>query len=191
MSTIEEEMRARIEAALYAAGRPLDLLDLGKAAQTKSKRKTLKIIKDVLKNINENMRAVEIVEIPEEKFVMQLKSKYTKVARKFSLKPLMPKAVLKTLSHIVYLQPVSSSDIIDRRGSQAYSHLKKLRELGFIELDRKGRKKTYRTTDTFSEYFGVSKDPNKIKNELKSPRRKVNIMISKGLKYDIRSRDNR
>ncbi|MFQ6134302.1 MAG: SMC-Scp complex subunit ScpB [Nitrososphaerales archaeon] len=166
----EEELRARIEAALYAAGRPLDLTDLARAAGITSKRKALKIVKKILKSMNENMLALEIAELPGQKFAMQLKTRYTKVARRFSLRPLMPKAVLKTLSHIVYLQPVSSSDLAARRGPQAYSHLKKLRELGFIEAERSGRSSIYRTTDTFSEYFGLSTDPERIRRELASLR---------------------
>ena len=166
----EEEMRARIEAALYAAGRPLDLTELAKAAGITSKHKTLRIVKRILRSMNENMVALEIAELPGRKFAMQLKTRYTKVARKFSLRPLMPKAVLKTLSHIVYLQPVSSGDLALRRGPQAYGHLKKLRELGFIAAERSGRTRIYRTTPTFSEYFGLSTDPEKIRREINSTR---------------------
>lgn len=162
----EEEMRAQIEAALYAAGRPLDLTELAKAAGITSKRRALKIVRKIAKSVNENMLAIEIAELPGKKFAMQLKTKYTKVARRFSIRPLIPKAVLKTLSHIVYLQPISSSALAARRGSQAYSHLKSLLEMGFIEVERSGRTRIYRTTNTFSEYFGLSHDPEKIKRAL-------------------------
>ncbi len=168
MPLSEEELRARIEAALYAAGRPLDLTDLAKAAGITSKRKTLRIVKKILKSMNENMVALEIVELPGQKFALQLKTRYTTVARRFSIRPLMPKAVLKTLSHVVYLQPVSSSNLAARRGPQAYGHLKKLRELGFVKAERSGRTNIYRTTHTFSEYFGVGTEPETIRRELNS-----------------------
>jgi segregation and condensation protein B len=173
----ENDIRAKVEAALYAAGRPLHLTDLSKAAGITSRNKTMKIVKKIMKSVNSNMLALEIVELPDQKFALQLKSNYTRIARKFSLKPLMPKAVLKTLSHIVYYQPITGSDLSLGRGPQAYNHLKKLRELNFIEAKKSGRSKIYRTTNTFSEYFGLSKEPTKIKRELSSTRKRTGLEI--------------
>lgn len=162
----DEIIRARIESALYAYGRPLNVAELTKVAKISSKRKTLKIVREIIKNLNENMIALEIAELNGPKFVMQLKPQYTKIARKFSLRPLMSKSVLNTLTHVAYLQPVSSTEISERRGSQSYKHLRELRELGFIEVQRVGRRRIYRTTSSFSEYFGLSKEPSKIKKSL-------------------------
>jgi segregation and condensation protein B len=164
--------RAKIEAALYASGRPLDLTELAKAADITSERKTLRIVREIAKDMNENMAAIEIAEIPGGKFAMQLKTKYTKVARKFSLRPLVSNAVLKTLSYIIYLQPVSSKDLADRRGPQAYGHLKQLLQLGFIRAERAGRTRIFRTTSAFSEYFGLSDDPEKIRRRLAAPQKR-------------------
>ena len=174
----DNNIRARIESALYAYGRPLEIEELAKAARITSKRKTIKIVRDILKSVNENMVALEISELPGQKFVMQLKPQYTKVARRFSLRPLMTKSVLNTLTHIAYLQPISSTDLAARRGSQAYSHLKELRELGFVESQRSGRSSIYRTSSSFSDYFGLSKEPIKIKQRLSTTRRKTSIQIS-------------
>jgi len=162
----DEEIRARIESALYAYGRPLNAEDLAKAAGISSQQKTIKIVKQIMKNLNENMVALEIAEFQGPKFVMQLKPQYTKIARKFSLRPLMSRSVLNTLTQVAYLQPVSSTEIVTRRGSQAYNHLRELCELGFLELQKTGRKTVYRTTDSFSDYFGLSKEPSKIKKTL-------------------------
>ena len=128
-------------------------------------------MRDILKSFNENMVALEISELPGQKFVMQLKPQYTKVARKFSLRPLMTRSVLNTLTHVAYLQPVSSTDIAARRGSQAYSHLKELRKLGFVDSQRSGRSSMYRTSSSFSDYFGLSKEPTKIKQKLSTKRK--------------------
>ena len=173
------EIRAQIEAALYAAGRPLDVEDLMRATDTTSKHKILKIMKEIMKSLNENMIAIEIVDLPGQKFAMQLKTQYTTTARKFSLRPLLSQPVLKTLSHIIYFQPVSSSELAARRGSQVYTHLKKLRELGFVDAKRLGRNNIYRTSHTFSEYFGVSSEPDKIKKELFPSRSEIVKQISK------------
>jgi|ETNmetMinimDraft_35_1059890.scaffolds.fasta_scaffold32557_2 segregation and condensation protein B len=178
MPVSDEEIRARIESALYAYGRPLEIAELAKAARISSKRKTIKIVRDILKSINENMVALEISELPGQKFAMQLKPQYTKVARRFSLRPLMSKSVLNTLTHVAYLQPVASTDLAARRGSQVYSHLKELRELGFVESQQSGRRSIYRTSSSFSDYFGLSKEPIKIKQRLSTTRKKTSIQIS-------------
>ncbi len=81
MPISDEEIRARIESALYAYGRPLEIAELAKAARITSKRKTIKIVRDILKSFNENMVALEISELPGHKFVMQLKPKYSKIAK--------------------------------------------------------------------------------------------------------------
>ena len=167
----DNNIRARIESALYAYGRPLEIEELAKAARITSKRKTMKIVMNIMKSFNENMVALEISKLPGPKFVMQLKPQYTKVARKFSLRPLMTRSVLNTLTHVAYLQPVSSTDIAARRGSQAYSHLKELRELGFVDSQRSGRSSIYRTSNSFSDYFGLSKEPTKIKQKLSTKRK--------------------
>ena len=167
----DNNIRARIESALYAYGRPLEIEELAKAARITSKRKTMKIVMNIMKSFNENMVALEISKLPGPKFVMQLKPQYTKVARKFSLRPLMTRSVLNTLTHVAYLQPVSSTDIAARRGSQAYSHLKELRKLGFVDSQRSGRSSMYRTSNSFSDYFGLSKEPTKIKQKLSTKRK--------------------
>jgi segregation and condensation protein B len=172
MTSDEVEIRARIEAALYAAGRPLDLVELGRAAKVTSTRKTLSVVREIAKDINGKMVAIEISEMPGKKFAMQLKARYTKVARKFSLRPLVPKAVLKTLSYVVYLQPVSSKELSDRRGPQAYGHLKQLLELGFIRAERSGRTRIFSTTGTFAEYFGLGDDPEKIRRRLAASKKR-------------------
>jgi len=171
MPISDDDIRARIESALYAYGRPLEIAELAKAARITSKRKTIKIVMDIMKSFNENMVALEISELPGRKFVMQLKPQYTKVARKFCLRPLMNKSVLNTLTHVAYLQPISSTDLAARRGSQAYSHLKELRELGFVDSQRSGRSSIYRTSNSFSDYFGLSKEPTKIKQKLSTKRK--------------------
>ena len=51
MPVSDEEIRARIESALYAYGRPLEIAELAKAARISSKRKTIKINFFLLKSV--------------------------------------------------------------------------------------------------------------------------------------------
>jgi segregation and condensation protein B len=163
---LEENVRAKIEAALYASGRALDAEQLARAAGISSKKRAVDEAKAIQARIKSSLSAVEVVEYPGPRFAMQLKAEYTHVARKFATKPLLSKAALRTLSFIAYFQPISSAELALRRGSQAYDHVKDLEEVGFLVWERKGRSKLFRTTTEFSEYFGLSVDAQTLKHQL-------------------------
>jgi segregation and condensation protein B len=162
----DEEIRARIEAALYSSGRALDAEQLAKAAGISSKKRAMDEAKAIQSRMKSIVSAIEVVEYPGQRYAMQLKAEYTPVARRFATKPLLSKAALRTLSFIAYFQPISSADLALRRGSQAYDHVKDLEEVGFLAWERKGRSKLYRTTTEFSEYFGLSVDAQTLKHQL-------------------------
>ena len=161
----EDEIAARIEAALYSAGRPLSLDELIRASGTNSKEKTHRVVNDLAKKANSTFRAIEIVQLEDGKFVLQLRPQYTPLVRKFAQHPLLPSGALKTLSYIAYEQPVTSKRLVQIRGSQVYSHIKVLEQLQFVEHENLGRLKVYRTTSKFHNYFGIT-DINAVKSKL-------------------------
>ncbi|MEK0326729.1 MAG: SMC-Scp complex subunit ScpB, partial [Nitrosopumilus sp.] len=138
MSTENLELRARIEAALYAAGRPLSLDELVRASGITSRKKVLESARALGVDVSKALTALQVLEIDNERFVMQLKSEYSNVAKRFATRPLLPKCVMKTLSYIVYFQPIMGQELASRRGGQAYPHLKELRSMGFIKSERMG-----------------------------------------------------
>jgi len=161
-----KEALAKVEAALYAAGRPLDGAEIARVAGTSSERRAVAIARDVARAVNSTLKAVEVVEYPGLRFAMQLKNQYTQVARKFATRPLLSRAALRTLSFIAYFQPLSASELVLRRSSAAYQHLKELEEVGFVISERQGRSRVYRTTGRFSEYFGLSSEVTLMKKQL-------------------------
>ena len=161
----EDEIAARIEAALYSAGRPLSLDELIRASGTNSKEKTHRVVNDLAKKANSTFRAIEIVQLEDGKFVLQLRPQYTPLVRKFAQHPLLPSGALKTLSYIAYEQPVTSKRLVQIRGSQVYSHIKVLEQLQFVDHENLGRLKVYRTTPKFQNYFGIT-DINAVKSKL-------------------------
>ena len=162
----EDIAQARIEAALYSAGRPLTPEELTKAAGITSSKSSVKYAKLIAKNIEVSMKAIEVAELPGQKFVMQLKPEYNIVAKTFALKPLLPNSILKTLTYVVYFQPITSLKMSEYRGSQVYQHLKTLEQTGFISSEKLGRTKVYKTTNIFSEYFGLSDQIDVLKRQL-------------------------
>ncbi|HYB45431.1 MAG TPA: SMC-Scp complex subunit ScpB [Nitrososphaerales archaeon] len=163
-----KDMVAKVEAALYSSGRPLDADQLAKAAGTVSARKAVMIAREIAKTVNSSMRSLEVVEYPGPRFAMQLKADYTQVARKFATRPLLSKAALRTLSFIAYFQPITSSELVQKRSSSVYEHLHELQDVGFLVWERQGRSRAFRTTPRFADYFGLSTDVVAMKKQLES-----------------------
>jgi len=161
-----DRARALIEAALYSSGRPMSREQLARAGGLTSVRKAASITRELAREFNRVMKALEVVELPSQKFVMQLKPEYLRTARRFSTRPLVPPSALKVLSYVAYSQPVTALELALRRGPRVYSHLKLLEELGFVEAQAVGKTKSYRTTPAFAEYFGLSPDPQVMKQQL-------------------------
>lgn len=160
------EMLARIEAALYASGRPLSIDELQRAAGTDSTNKAVKMAREVAQKFNSTMRALEVTELQDGSFVLQLKLHYNNVVKKFATRPFLSHATLKTLSCIAYMQPATSKQLVEVRGSQVYAHLKLLHQSGFLTYQKLGRLKIYNTTKKFQDYFGVDGDIEKLKKRL-------------------------
>lgn len=114
---------------------------------------------ELSRKINSTFSAIELKEIDGPMYSLQLNPSYNSIAKKFATKPLLSTSALRTLSYIVYLQPVSAHELVQRRGSQAYSHLKELSEIGFLRFERRGRTRVFNTTEMFADYFGLSRDP--------------------------------
>ena len=168
-----DEATARIEAALYSAGRPLRIEDIIRASGTESRTKTLDLLQSIMKKTKSAFKALEIVILPDGSYVMQLKPEYSATVKRYASKPVLPNATLKTLSYIAYSQPISSKQLVETRGSGVYAHLKELRQLDYITHQNVGRLKIYTTTDKFQKYFGIQGDVEDLKQRLFSKVRKT------------------
>jgi segregation and condensation protein B len=167
----EAEKRQRclqlLEAALYVAGRPLNLNELCSVLSTRSKNKTKKYTKALMQEYSARNTALEILELKDERYVLQLKADFTPLVKKLVNKPLLSSGPLKTLSYIAYRQPVSQKRVIEVRGQHAYGHVKLLKDMELVAAERTGRSMTLRTTDYFADYFGLTHDTATMKRQLK------------------------
>jgi len=173
-----DEATAKIESALYSAGRPLSVEDLIRASGTESRPKTLALLDSIMKKTKNAFKSIEIIILPDGNYVFQLKPEYSSSVRRYASKPILSKATQKTLSYIAFEQPVSSKQLVEIRGSGVYVHLKELRQLNFIENQNIGRMKIYSTTEKFQKYFGISGDTNILKQRLFKKIRKSTEIIS-------------
>ena len=158
---------ALLEAALYVAGRPLDLNELCQVVGSRSKKRTQVYIEILMKEYAARNTALEILSLKNERYVLQVKPEFTHLIKKLVNRPLLSSGPLKTLSYIAYRQPISQKRVIDVRGQHAYGHVKMLKDMGLILSERSGRSLALKTTDYFADYFGLTTDTLVMKKDLK------------------------
>jgi len=156
---------ALIEAALYVTGRPIDLKTLGSILGMRSEEK----IRDAARQLKEryqDARAIEVLELSDGRFVMQLRPRYAPHVKRLATRQLLTPGPMKTLSFIAYKQPVTQSYLAKVRGNLSYSHVRQLQEIGLISEEKLGRTKILRTTPNFADYFNLSQDLQTMKRQL-------------------------
>ena len=91
----EGEAMRLIEAALYASGYPLEPKTLCSITGITSKRLVSELARKLAEAYRLKDGALEIVELEDGRFVMQLKSRYVSKVRRLTLKPLLTEGPLK------------------------------------------------------------------------------------------------
>jgi segregation and condensation protein B len=156
-----------LEAALYVAGRPLDVNEMCSVLNTRSKKKAEQLVETLRAEYASRNTAMEILRLKDERYVMQVKADFTPLVRRLVTRPLLSSGPLKTLSYIAYRQPITSKRVIEVRGQHAYGHVKVLKEMGLVATERSGRSIVLKTTDYFADYFGLTMDTSSMKRDLK------------------------
>ncbi len=162
------ERISMIEAALYAAGRPVNIESLKLVIRTRSDKVVRRLLWELANRYELRGSALEIMVLPENRAVMRLKPEYSRMVKRFTSRPLLTSGPLKTLSYIAYHQPVEQIKVVADRGNHIYAHLKMMEEMGLITRERlKRRGFIIETTPYFSDYFGFGHNPLKSKLELR------------------------
>lgn len=167
MSDADRGQLARLEAVLYASGRPLSLTTLCANLRLGSEGEVSALLHKLSEVYERDLSPLEIRELPGRRVVLQLKPDYTKQARRFSMKPLLTPGPLRTLSYVAYNQPVEQRKVAEARGSWAYKHLRMLDEMGLISRKKEGRKTIVQTTPDFADYLGLSRERSSMKRQLR------------------------
>jgi segregation and condensation protein B len=157
-----------LEAALYVAGRPLDLKALGSIIKTRSKKRIRKHLAHLKNTYNARDSALVIVELNDGRYSLQLKPEYVSLVKQLTLRPLLTLGPLKTLAYIAYQQPITQSQVTAVRGSQAYTHIRELKRLGFLTTKKLGRTQILQTSSVFADYFNLSRDTHLFQQQIKT-----------------------
>ena len=146
-----------LEAALFAASRPLTLEELSSLAPGENIPAAL----DEIRSFYQDDHGVELIEIAEGwQFLTRREYAETIERAQFALRPrrLSP-AALETLAIIAYRQPVGRLEVDEIRGVDSGAVMDKLVERGLIEVVTRGeglgRPLLYGTTPSFLEILGL------------------------------------
>ena len=156
-----------LEAALYVAGRPLDINEMCQAVGSRSKKRVIGYAKTLSEQYKARNSPMEILALKDERYVLQVKAEFTPLIKKLVNRPLLSSGPLKTLSYIAYRQPIMQKRVIEVRGQHAYGHVKLLKDMGLIMTERSGRSLALKTTDYFADYFGLTQDQTVLKRDLR------------------------
>jgi len=155
-----EPLAKLLEAALFAASRPLTLEELASLEPDAGADAVRATLREIGNSYNEE-HGVELVEIAEGwQFLTRREYAETIERAQFALRPrrLSP-AALETLAIIAYRQPVGRLEVDEIRGVDSGAVMDKLVERGLIEVVTRGeglgRPLLYGTTPTFMEILGL------------------------------------
>lgn len=158
--------KALMEAALYAAGRPLSIEDLEKVSKAGGRPEAESLLEELISEYQGRSNALEIVQVSRGRYALQLKPEYSSRVSRLSPGGLLSLGSLKTLALVALRQPIRQSEVIEIRGAHSYEHIHRLEQLGFIRKEPSGRSVSLTTTKMFAEYFGFDEDLAKLKVQL-------------------------
>jgi segregation and condensation protein B len=161
-----------LEAALYVSGRALALEELAEIIG-KSQSTAQKVLDELSFEYNKREGALEVVSLPKDRYVMQLKPELTPRVGKLIPGGLLSFATLQTLVFIALKQPILQSELVAQRGTHSYEHIRDLIDKKFVDAVPEGRSKLLTTTQLFADYFGLDNDRVKLKAQLKFKMKKI------------------
>jgi len=158
-----EELKKKVEAILFSAGRKLEFEEIRRLCR--AKEEDLKqVLEELKKEIDEKDSSIMLVE-EGNGWKLTIREKYLNVVRRIVTQTELTKSIMETLAVIAWKYPVVQSEVIKIRTNKAYDHLSELEELGYITRQKYGRTKLVKLTQKFFDYFDLP--PDKVKEVFK------------------------
>lgn len=152
--TEDIDLKKKIEAILFAAGRTVTQEEMGKLLDLN----TPGLVKQYVAELKAeyDSRDSPILLIPEgEGWKLTVKESYLPFVQKINPHTEFSRATMETLSVIAWKQPILQSQVVEIRSNKAYDHIKELVDLGFISKERYGRSYILKPTQKFLDYFDL------------------------------------
>lgn len=149
-----DELALRVEAILFASGKPLSVAEVTGALGISDFRSVQHALKALARTYDGRQTALELRRVGD-RYALQLREAYVAVARTVTPMDMAPRT-LKALTLIAYHQPMLQSFLVRMVGDGAYEEVQRLRSMGLIHTEPKGATLELTTTRVFSEYFGIA-----------------------------------
>lgn len=148
-----DDLALKVEALLFASGKPMSIHDLAEALGAADPRSVLGAVRSLVQAYSGRQTALEVRRVGE-KYSLKLREQYGPAAHGVTPVEMAPRT-LRTLTLIAYHQPILQSRLARMLGDMAYEEVGRLRGLGLIRGDPRGATLELRTTRAFAEYFGI------------------------------------
>jgi len=157
-----EDLKNKIEALLYAAGRAVSLNEIEKICKTTDENAINHALQDLKIDYDNRDSSLMLVN-DNNNWKIVTKENYFGVVKKVVSETELPKSLMETLAVIAWKYPIKQCDLIKVRTNKAYDHLNELENLGYISRQKHGRTKLIKLTDKFFSYFDLP--PDKLKQK--------------------------
>jgi segregation and condensation protein B len=151
---MEDEKKARLEAALYLAEEPIDKDEIADVLNLGSIGFVDMLINEFMEELENEGRGLEVIET-NQGYELKVKNSHLEHVDHLAPHQDLNKGQLRTLSIIAYNAPVEQTDIVEIRGNRAYQHIKELVNRGFLSKEKDGRTAILSMTDFFLDYFDI------------------------------------
>jgi segregation and condensation protein B len=160
----EQDSIEKVEAALFIAGRFLNLQELIMLTDLNPI-----MLKEILRQLEKKYSNGVLRLINRgNSWKMDVAEKYHYLINKLATGSAeFTKAEQETLAIIAYKQPIKQSVVIRIRGNKSYDHIRKFRELGLVVAKQIGHTLELSLSEEFYEYFNVHKAEKKTQVEEK------------------------
>src|SRR3989338_8447504 len=158
-----DELKQKVEALLFAAGRKISLEDIAKLCKTRDMEAIKKSLHELKIDFDERQSSLMIVE-EGGAWKLVVREKFLSTVKQLVPETEMPKTVMETLAVIAWKSPALQSEIIELRTNKAYDHIDQLTTTGYIVKEKHGRSYLLKLTQKFFDYFDL-KDEEEVRKK--------------------------
>jgi len=146
--------KQKIEAILYLKGQAMSIEAIAQIAEC-DRAAVEDGLADLIADYAHRESALEIIET-DGGFALRLRSQFTDLVQKI-IPADLGRGALRTLAAIALRNPISQSDLIQIRGSSAYTQIQELVDQGFVRKRRQADGRSYwlQVTEKFHQYFEI------------------------------------
>ena len=148
-----DDLVLRVEAILFAAGKPLSVKEISEALEADDYRPVQQAVRTLEKTYSNRQSALEVRRVGD-RYALQLQEAYVPTVHSVTPVEMAPRTV-KALTLIAYHQPLLQSVLVRMIGDVAYEEVQHLRGVGLVRTEPKGSTLELTTTRRFAEYFGL------------------------------------